>query len=92
MGAALAPMMLVAGLAGSAVNAFGTYRGMEAQSAEAAYRSQVAANNAAIARQNAGLETESGEIRAANQEMKVRSMVGQTKSEQAASTSNCSAS
>ena len=85
MGAAIAPVMLIAGLAGAGVSAAGQYGSIQAQSQNAAYQAQVSANNAKIALQNASMDTQAGEIGASNQEMKTRSAVGTTKAAQAAS-------
>ena len=81
MGAAL----LGVGLAGGIISAIGSFSSMEAQSANAAYQAQVAANNAAIARQNAGLDFAAGNIQAANAEMKTRATVGATLAGESAS-------
>jgi hypothetical protein len=85
MGPALLPIALVGGLVGAGVSAYGSYEGMEAQSANAAYQAQVAANNAKIAQQNAGMDIQSGEIQAANQGLKTRAAVGTTKAQEGAS-------
>ncbi len=85
MGAALAPIALVAGLAGAGISAAGTANSLEAQGANAAYQAQVAANNQKTAMQNAGMETQSGEIEASNMGLKTRAAVGQVKAKQAAS-------
>jgi hypothetical protein len=67
MGAAIGPLMLVGGLAGAGLSAAGNYGSMQAQSANASYQAQVAANNAKTAMQNAGMDTQAGEIAASNQ-------------------------
>jgi hypothetical protein len=85
MGGALGPIAGIAGLVGAGVSAYGQYQSMEAQSADAAYQSQVAANNAKIAKQNAQFETEAGEITASNYGLKTRAAVGSMKAAQAAS-------
>ena len=69
MGAAFAPALLGMGLVGSAISAIGTYSSMEANAANAAYQAQVAQNNAAIARTNAGLDFAAGDVQSANAEM-----------------------
>jgi len=84
MGPALLPIALVGGLVGAGISAYGSYESMEAQSANAAYQAQVAANNAKIAQQNAGMDIQSGEIQAANQGLKTRAAVGTTKAQEAA--------
>ncbi len=85
MGAALPVIGLVAGVAGAGVQAYGQYQGMEAQSANAAYQAQVAANNAKIALQNQGMDIASGEVTAGNQGLKTRAMLGTQKAQQSAS-------
>jgi hypothetical protein len=85
MGAALLPVMLVAGVAGAGLSAAGTYGSMEAASKNAAYQAQVAANNATIAMKNAAMDTQSGEIAASNQGLKTRAAVGKTLAQQGAS-------
>jgi hypothetical protein len=85
MAAALAPIALVAGLAGSAVSAVGSYQSNMAASENAAYQAQVAANNAKIATTNANLTTESGETAVGTQELKNRATIGATKAGEAAS-------
>jgi hypothetical protein len=85
MGAALPIAGLVAGIAGAGISAYGQYQGMQAQSANAAYQAQVAANNAKIALQNQGMDVASGEVQAGNLGLKTRSMVGTTKAQQGAS-------
>lgn len=81
MGAALA----IVGLVGSVVSAVGNYDQMKAQAADATYRAQVAANNAKIENQNAGMEYQAGAVKEANQGLKTRSTIGTTKAQQAAS-------
>jgi hypothetical protein len=85
MGAAFAPALLGMGLVGSAISAIGTYSSMEANAANAAYQAQVAQNNAAIARTNAGLDFAAGDVQSANAEMKTRATVGATKAQEGAS-------
>jgi hypothetical protein len=70
---------LVAGLAGTAINAFGTYESGQAQSAAAAYQSAVAQNNANIARQNASMESAAGEAAVTNKGLQTRATVGKEK-------------
>lgn len=79
------PLAIGAGIAGAGLSAIGSYNSMEAQSKNAAYQAQVAANNAKTAMQNAAMETQSGEIEAANQGLKTRAAVGQTLARQGAS-------
>src|SRR5437660_4174468 len=79
------PVVLGAvGLVGSAVSAYGAYQSGQAQSAAANYQAQVAMNNAAIARQNAGLEIASGEQQATTMGLRTRAVVGQEKASQGA--------
>lgn len=85
MGAALLPIALVGGLVGAGISAYGSYQSMEANSANAAYQAQVAANNAKIATQNAGLDIQSGEIQAANQGIKGRAAIGTMTAQEGAS-------
>jgi hypothetical protein len=84
-GSILGPIGAVLGAVGGAIGAFGSYEGMEAQSRNAAFQAQVAANNAAIARQNFNLQIEAGEGQVANKEMELRSQLGAQKAGQAAS-------
>lgn len=85
MGVALAPIALAAGIAGTGMSAYGSYESGQANSAAAAYQSQVAANNAKIAQQNARLDIQAGETQAFNQGLKTRAAVGQEKAAQGAS-------
>jgi hypothetical protein len=78
-------MLLAAGVAGAAISAVGSYDSMEASSKNAAYQAQVAQNNATIAMKNAGMDTQAGEIGAANQGLKTRAAVGKTLAGQGAS-------
>jgi hypothetical protein len=82
---AIAPVGFGAGVVGGVVNAIGSYNSLSAQSANAAYQAQVAANNATIAQQNAELDIQSGEVQAANQGLKTRATVGTTMAGEAAS-------
>jgi hypothetical protein len=84
MSVTLAGLAAAGGLAGAGVSAYGAYNTMEANSANAAYQAQVAANNAKIAQQNAGMDIQSGEIQAANQGLKTRAAVGTIKAQEAA--------
>jgi hypothetical protein len=81
----LAAVTGIAGVAGAGLSAAGAYGSMEASSKNAAYQAQVAANNATIAMKNAAMDTQSGEITAANQGMKTRAAVGTTLAQQGAS-------
>lgn len=75
----------VIGGAGTLVKGFGDYSAGEAKSANDAYQSQVAANNAKIATQDAKFDIQSGEAAAFNSELKTRSVVGNEKANQGAS-------
>lgn len=85
MGAAAMPIMVGMQVAGAALNAVGTYQGMQAQAANAAYQAQVARNNSDIAKQNYDLESDSGQIQAENFGMRTRSVIGAAKAQQGAS-------
>lgn len=83
MGAALAPVALVAGITGAATSfagasdaAQGQYNQYMAQSANAAYQAQVAANNATIAGRNANMDLQSGETAELNRGLKTRAQLG----------------
>jgi hypothetical protein len=82
---ALAGPLAIAGLAGSAISAFGTYESGQATAASDAYQAQVAANNAAIAKQQSKLDIQSGEIQAVDVGLKAKAAVGQEKAAQGAS-------
>ena len=82
MGVAV-PLMAIAGI-GAGISAYGKYEAGQAQAATASYQAQVAANNAAIAKENATLEMNAGEVAATNQGMKTRAMVGAEKAGQGA--------
>lgn len=77
--------LLVAGAIGTAMSAAGQIEAGQATANADAYKAQVAANNAAIARQNATLDIQSGEIAAVNSGLKTRAKVGQEKAAQGAS-------
>jgi hypothetical protein len=74
----------IAGLAGAATSAVGAYTTGQANSANATYQAQVAANNAQIAQQNAKMDIQSGEVAAVNQGLKTRAAVGTEKANQGA--------
>ena len=82
--AALAPVFAGAGIAGAGISAIGSYESGQATAAAADYQSQVAANNAMIARQNASMTEASGAAKEAAQGMKTRAVVGSTKAAQGA--------
>ena len=83
--AALPAISAVAGLAGAGISAAGAYSSGQATAASDAYQAQVAANNAALARQQGKLDIQSGEIAAVNQGLKTRATVGEQKAMQGAS-------
>lgn len=74
---ALETAVLVTGIAGTAVSAYGAYQQGQAQKSAANYQAQVAANNAQIAQTNARLATQKGEIEATQQELKNRAQMGE---------------
>jgi hypothetical protein len=74
-GSLLLGSMVLGGL-GTATSAAGKVSAGYAKSQNAAYQSQVAANNAAIAQQDATLEIQAGEIAAVNQGLKTRARIG----------------
>lgn len=76
---------MVAGVAGAATSAAGAYETGQATAASDSYQAQVAANNAALAKQQSKFDIQSGEIQAVNQGMKTRAAVGQEKAAQGAS-------
>lgn len=80
----LAVAALALGAIGTGVQAYGAMSSAEAASANAAYQSQVAANNAKIAKQNANWTMQAGEQQSTTEGMKTRSEVGAIKSAQAA--------
>ncbi len=84
MGVAFAPLMAGVGLAGAGVSAAGSIEAGNAGQAAAAYRSQVAANNAKIAQTNARMDIQAGEVAATNQGLKTRAKVGEEKAAQGA--------
>jgi hypothetical protein len=81
MGAALVPI----GIAGAAITAVGAFSSLEAQSADSAYKAQVAANNATIAGRNANMDLQAGETAVVNRGMKTRAQVGNQLAGQSAS-------
>lgn len=83
--ASLAVMGLVTGLAGAGTSAVGAITGGNAKAANAAYQSQVAANNAVVAQRDATLEIQSGEVASFNQGLKTRAKIGSEKAAQGAS-------
>ena len=85
MGLPLLAISAVAGLVGAGISAAGAAEAGKATSNSLAYQSQVAANNAAIAKQNAIMDIQSGEVAAVNQGLKTRAQVGSEKANQGAS-------
>lgn len=81
----LPTLALAAGVAGAGVSAVGQVETGQAGAASAAYRAQVAANNAEIAKSNATQDIQSGEIAAVNRGLKTRATVGNEKAQQGAS-------
>lgn len=84
MGVAMAPLMLASAIGGTVLQADAAYQSGQAKAASSAYQSQVAANNARIAQQDATLEIQAGETAAFNRGMKTRAQVGQEKAAQGA--------
>lgn len=81
----LPAVLAAAGVAGAGITAFGSYESGQANSKAEAYQAQVAANNAAIAQQNARLDIQAGETAATNKGLQTRSKVGSEKASQGAS-------
>lgn len=82
--ASLAVMGMVTGAIGSGVSAVGQISAGNAKAQNAAYQSQVAANNAKVAQQDATLEIQAGEVASFNQGLKTRAKVGSEKAAQGA--------
>lgn len=92
MGAALAPIGLAAGIGGAVLGLFGASTSADAAaqqyqaaSANAAYKAQVATNNATIAGRNANMDLQAGETAVDNRGLKTRSQVGTTMAGQSGS-------
>lgn len=83
--AAAAVGSLGLGIVGGVMNAKGVNQSYQAKASNAAYQAQVAQNNAAIARTNATLDREAGDIAATNQGFRTRAVIGATLAGQAAS-------
>lgn len=77
-------MSMVAGAAGTAVQAAGAEEAGQAKANMAAYQSQVAQNNAIIAARDSRLDIQAGEVAATNQGLRTRATVGQEKAAQGA--------
>jgi prolyl-tRNA editing enzyme YbaK/EbsC (Cys-tRNA(Pro) deacylase) len=82
---ALAVGSLAVGTIGAGVSAYGSIEAGEANSAAANYQSQVSANNAIIAQQNAQYATAAGEAQVTQSQLKTAAVVGAIKTNQAAS-------
>jgi len=76
---------MVATAAGGGVKAYGQYESGQATQAQMAYQAQVAQNNAAIAKQNAGWDIQAGEAAANDRGLKTRAQVGTATANLAAS-------
>lgn len=74
-----------AGLVGAGTSAYGAYKSGQANAASAMYQSQVAANNALIAKQNISLTQAAGDAQEAALGMKTSASVGAMKAAQGAS-------
>ena len=72
-------------LIGAGVSAFGSIESSDAASASASYQSQVAANNATIAGENAQYAKAAGEAQVTQSELKTAATIGAIKTNQAAS-------
>jgi hypothetical protein len=83
--AASAALPAVLGTAGAGAKAFGSFEGGEATQSASNYAAQVAANNAAIARQNANYAEEAGNSQASMVALKGAATSGKIKTGQAAS-------
>lgn len=83
--AVLAPLALVAGLAGAGISAAGQVEQGQATATAANYNAQVAANNATIANQNATYATAAGQTQAAAKSLQGAAVGGRIKAAQAAS-------
>jgi hypothetical protein len=77
---AIAATVLAAG-----VSAYGAVQSGQASSAAASYQSQVAANNAIIANQNAQYATAAGAAQASQEQLKTAATIGAIRTNQAAS-------
>lgn len=85
LAAALPYIAIGSSIAGGITGAIGAEKSASAQSTALMYQSQVAANNAQIAQQQANLTTASGAQQAATEGLKTRAQVGQIKAAQGAS-------
>lgn len=83
--APMAVAAIVSSVAAAGVGAYGAIESGHASAASANYQSQVAANNAIIAQQNANLASAAGNAQASNQQIRTAAQVGAIKSAQAAS-------
>lgn len=71
-----AAAMLVVAVAGTAISASGQARAADAAGKEAAYKAQVARNNAIIAEQNADYATRAGQAKAAQESLQGAAKLG----------------
>lgn len=85
MASVLAPIGMVASLAGSAFGAAGQYQSGMAASQMYQYQAGIADYNRKIAEQNAEYAVNAGQTQAAQAGMKYRALIGQTRARQGAS-------
>lgn len=85
MATAVAGVGLASTALGGVTGAIGSIFGGQSQSAMYQYQAQIAAMNAAIARQTAAYDTAVGEVQAQQSGMKTRAQIGQTRAQQGAS-------
>jgi hypothetical protein len=78
------PVSLGLAAAGAGISAYGKYESGQSTQAAMAYQSQVAQNNAAIAKQNAQWDIQAGEAAANATGLKTRAQVGSTVAKMAA--------
>ena len=83
MGVAAGPMLLLQA-AGAGMSAYGAYQGAKADKASLTYQSQVAANNAALAEQQAQFAMENGVSAEQNQRLRTAAMVSTQRASTAA--------
>lgn len=80
----IATASLAIGALGAATSAIGSIQAGQAASANASYQSQVAANNAIIAKQNANYATAAGEEKASQESMANAGRIGAIRASEAA--------
>lgn len=83
--ASLAVESMVVGAIGAGVSGYGQYETGKANSESASYQATVAANNAAVAKENATMDIQAGEVAAVNKGLQTRAVVGSEKANQGAS-------